>query len=176
MSEPPLEKYREHRLEGIRTFDLYPDKIVIRGLMRLGSNFESTISLSSAQPEIHRIWVRTQYFQLAAAVFLLGILFVFIATQLEKIGSVDSLLVAASYAFPLVGLIAIFLTKRKLEFVRFANNSSIALFDLARSGPDSENFDDFVNVIVKQIAASRQAALLDTAKTLSEAEKARSES
>jgi hypothetical protein len=168
MSDSALAKYREHRLEGVRTYDLYEDKIVIRGSMRVGVNFESNIKLSGVQPEIHRIWMRSQLFTLAVVVFVVGLLFVFIATQLENIRAVDSLIAIASFAFPLIGLVAVLLTMHKLEYVRFANNNSIVVFDLARSGPDSNNFDEFVNKIVKQIEASHQASLSDTSKVLTE--------
>ena len=58
----PLVTYSEQRFDGKRTFQLFPDRVVIRGSEMLASDYEQTVRLSSLKPEFDRTWYRSPSF------------------------------------------------------------------------------------------------------------------
>ncbi|HWG11111.1 MAG TPA: hypothetical protein VN693_06395 [Rhodanobacteraceae bacterium] len=57
-----LATYSEQRLEGSRTFELFQDRVVIKGKQYLGSEFESTVMLEILQPTVNSVRRRSKGF------------------------------------------------------------------------------------------------------------------
>jgi len=53
------------------------------------------------------------------------------------------------------GVMLMLATFRKVEFVRFKNDSGIVILDIARSGKSAAQLDSFVDALTKQIRETR---------------------
>lgn len=150
----PIATYKEVRFDGSRTFTLFPDKLLVRGKTTLHSDFDTTIPLRILDPNFDRMGIRNKSCSVGA--WIATISFVTWTVLVKGFGM--------SFAAPGAGMIAMggvaglllsAATFRKVEFLRFRNQSGLHVLDIARSGKDAEQLDSFVQVLVKQIEASK---------------------
>ena len=149
----PIATYRETRLEGRRTLLLLPDRLNMSSSGIAGET-NLSLDLSTLSPVVGRMRVRSRYFVIGLGVLALALVTVVIGALNIKDGS-------SFIAFPsgiiIVGFIIMAVSFRCTEYARFTSLSGVAVLDIARSGPDSANFDAFVEAVVRQIQANRQA-------------------
>jgi hypothetical protein len=142
-------EYHE-RIIGLirRRFILTPTTMRITGKVR-GNPFDAEIPLDNVVPKSNVIWMRTTYFRLASFmfVFLLVPFLVFLVR-----GAPDTKTLIVSCVGFGVATVCLLATLRRFELRQFANNSGLVVFDIWRSGPDSQRFHDFVNAIETRIS------------------------
>lgn len=146
----PIATYRERRFDGKRTFELFADRVQIRGSTQLSSDFEISVPLKTLNPVPMRLRLRNKAFW-AGAWMLIG----------SVIGS--TVLYSAlhvSYASPAFLLVAVvgaggcalmLATARKVEFASFQSTAGVHVLDIARAGPDAVHLDTFVQLVTASI-------------------------
>lgn len=148
----PVAKYSERRFDGRRTFELYPDAVLVKGSSTFASDFEARVPLASLDANYARLRVRHPACLVGAG----GAIFACVVRELlvgplqlpwfdERSGFATALVVS--------GLVLCLATIRKVEFVRFTTQSGVVALDVARAGPDRAHFDEFVGAVVRQIRA-----------------------
>ena len=152
-----LDTYKEQRFDGNRTFELFEDKVVVRGKTQLQSEFEHIIMLESLVPDFSKIRMRDHGFK--AGIWMMAGAWI-IASLNDTIAKMEFRTVALLWVFGFIGLLLSLCTIRKIEWVAFRSASGIPTLDIARAGKEKDKFDAFVEAIVKQIklAKSSQAA------------------
>lgn len=147
--------YSEQRFEGKRTFQLFPDSIVIRGSETFSAAYEMTVKLESMLPEFDRTWYRSPGFmsglKLAAGSF--------IAVSILHSGfgmSVGTYLGGLASVGVVTGLLLAFATRHKVEYSIFKTQAGVAALSVARSGKQAGDYDVFIGRLVLQIQSCRQ--------------------
>lgn len=141
-------------MEGKRTFDLFADRIFIRGHVILKSSFEVNLPLHVLNPVWSRVRTRNGVFQAGMLFFGVGLL---VTTGLFEMHGPTFFAVMA-LGLGLTGIFMMLVTVRKVEYAAFQNNAGVNVLTLARSGPDAGRFDEFVGLIAEKIAQAKAAA------------------
>lgn len=149
-----LATYSERRTDGRRQFSLFSHEILVVGHRFFGANYEVKIPLKSIEPTVSRIFVRS-------TLFLAGVILaasnVFICVLLLSLMLPWSFLILF-IAFGIVGFWLIGITFKRVEFAQFRSQAGVVVFDVARSGPECQKFDEFVKILIQQIQAAKTAA------------------
>jgi uncharacterized membrane protein YqjE len=150
----PIATYSESRFSGKRDFELYTDKLQIKGKVFLKSDFETLIELNNIKPHFEKIRVREPAFMGGVGMVLAALLIMFILHSVF-----DVLITNKVMGFMIILVVSGFLlcaaTFRKVEFYRFKNLSDTVVLDIARSGKDKNRFDSFVEKIISCINGSK---------------------
>ena len=136
----PVATYREKRFDGQRRFELFADRVLVRGNVSLKSEFETAVPLRSLAPHVTRPRLRNPAFW-GGLWTLLGS--VFLCAVLVGFNAPDFPLVLAGTGV-LSGSALMLATARKVEFASFSSGAGVRVLDVARSGPDARRFDAFV--------------------------------
>lgn len=148
--EEVIAVYREQRFDGKRVFELFHDRVRIRGSRQFSSEFETFVSLAALDPTPMRIRIRHKS-------FWSGLLILLVAFILDCI-------LVSGFHFPpesssvglvgcigMAGVALMLATARKVEFISFSNIAGRPVLDFARSGPDAADLDSFVQLVSKNI-------------------------
>jgi len=150
----PIDTYSEVRFDGKRSFQLFADRVVVRGSVTLTSDFDTSIPLASLQVEPTRLHIRHR-------VFVGGLWIATVSSILVAIlvgGFHFSFLdwpVWLPAGFGVMGLLFMAATVRKVEFVQFKSNAGVTVLDIARSGKDASRFDSFIETLRSQIKKAK---------------------
>lgn len=146
-----IDRYQERRFDGRRTFELYADRVVVKGKQSLGHEFESVVMLSSLQPIVSKVRSRTKGFGQ-------GIAMVLVAVPLLQSGFVTPF----SYWGGLVivlgisGVLLSLATARKIEWAYINTKTGVLALTIARSGKEMTQFESFVQNLIKQVQVVEQ--------------------
>jgi hypothetical protein len=153
----PITCYSETTLTGRRRYELSQDRILIKGSVSGSYDYERTFELTKLNPEYITLRIRPLVTWIALITCIMT-------------GFASLLLV---YEFPIrsaavpgvlgiysgSALIVAIATFRKVEYARFCSDDYRAvLFSIARSGPDKNHFDSFVQALVDRIVMAKHAA------------------
>ena len=151
----PLARYFEQRFDGKRTFELFPDKLQVRGAETLGADYEQTFRLASPQPEVNRMWYRNRSFNAGLWMFVGGgFAFVVLTWGLGR--SFEWFWLGITGCVVLPGLLLAIATCRKVEYAVFRSEAGIEAVSVARSGKEAAAFDAFVKRLAEQIRICEQ--------------------
>jgi len=153
----PIATYSEVRFDGSRTFTLLPDKIVVRGIQSLKSEFETAVELTSLNPRPDRFCVRNASF--TGGMWMTLVSFVAFSILVSGFGiNFAAFAPVLLFCIGLGGVVLMLATFRKVEFVRFKNDGGIVILDLARAGKSAAQLDSFIDALTKQIRITRGMA------------------
>lgn len=142
--------YSEIRFDGSRTFTLFPDRIVVKGKQTFHSDFESNIRLATLDPNYDRVRIRNRIFMAGVWMVIISfITYIILVTGLKIPFTEFSPVIMLSIG--MAGLILSAATYRKVEFLRFKNKAGLTVLDIARSDKHVEEFDSFVDTLIKHI-------------------------
>src|ERR1044072_4108282 len=111
----PLMTYAEQVFDGKRTFQLFPDRVVIKGSQTLSSDYEQTVRLELLRPEFDRIWYRSPGFRSGIKLAIGS--FVVVSVLHSGFGmSVGSYLGGLAAVGVITGLLLTFAARRKVEY------------------------------------------------------------
>jgi len=148
--------YFEKRIDGIRTFILNSDSIRIHGKNYFSLPFDVTFTLNHIDPHMKRLWVRSKFFIAGLCVLTLGLCTTFWLWQLAP----ETTTHWNHFIFLLIGIIpgltVTLACIKRIEFASFKNLQGITVFDIARSGPMKDRFDDVVLAIILAITTSTE--------------------
>ena len=158
MPDAPIATHRDQRFDGKRVFELFPDRICIRGSALLSSEFETSIPLNTLNPNPARIRFRNKAFWSGLWVLLAASIVDTILVSAFHIPRASESVVLIA-VIGMSGLALMLATARKDEFITFATTAGVPVLDFARSGPDAHNLDSFVELLTTNIsnANSRNA-------------------
>ena len=149
--DTPTATFTERRFDGRRQFELYSDRIAISGIASLGARFELNIDLDALVPAPDRLWARSRGFWSG-----IGMLLVFSTIPLGFEAVLSSYWKGLSWVLAAGGLLLALATARRIEWAVFRNSAGIELVTIARSGPDRDNFQRFVDAVRTAIIARRK--------------------
>ena len=147
MADGVLAEYEEIRPQGRRVFVLFDERILVKVDAIGVPKCEITIPFSSVYPEYSKVWMKHPYRNLGLVCFLAGII---IGTLLSAIFEVKFLNVVGIAVFWHIAVVLLFLGRHSIEYAQFRNEQNQVLFDFARSGPQSKEFDEFLIKVQKQ--------------------------
>ena len=149
--------YSEVTLVGKRKYELYSDKIVIRGVGTWSYEFEQTLLLTKISPDYIRLRIRPSVVGISLAIFFL--------TGLASIVLVSEFAIQSRAVPGVLGilsgsaLIVAIATMKRVEYARFCSEGyGSVLLNVARSGPERNRFDSFVQALVTQIEHAKKSA------------------
>lgn len=158
MSDPaPIASFQDRLPGSVRRFVLYPDRLVVSGRLRWSGIFEFPYVLGGIDPAYGIIRSRSAIAGPGALILgtMFGFLFVFglfngrpefFPSGAVAAGTLATLCIAAGIR-----------NARHIERYVFRSTSGVTSFDIARSGPDREQFDGFVQQVVAAIKANHSA-------------------
>jgi hypothetical protein len=151
-----MDTYHETRLEGKRVFTLTDDGVQVSADIVMGSSYETLVKYDQLDPAITVIRQHHKLFPSS----IIGIP-LFAITTFVFVNSFNfSLLDFLPGLFAGLTLLSIFIamiTRKRVEYARFCSISGVPLLDIARAGPDKDNFDGYVKEIRTRIAARQHA-------------------
>jgi hypothetical protein len=149
----PIATYRESRFDRECDFELYPDSIRAAGRTSRGK-FETTITLSTLDPNFDRMWLFSSVFYVCAFLFMVGVVTLLFVVIGRNDGTFDSLSgwIGALTVVSFVGAIA---NARKVELLRFNSDAGVPRLDIARVGKQSKELDRFVSALVERIELAK---------------------
>jgi hypothetical protein len=149
----PIAVYEPRHSSARLRFELYSDSIRAAG-SRAGMEFDTTLPLGRLDPHFERLWLHNLWFfagfyvVMLAAVLLMAI--VVIAEMQDRPGPLTR-----PYALigilGAVGLLLAIANSRKIEHIRFRNDAGIPALDIPRNRGGSEEFGQFVNLVIERI-------------------------
>ena len=148
--------YSEVTLAGKRNYSLYSDKIVIKGVGTGSYEFDQTLLLTKISPEYIRLRIRPTVAWVSLTTFLLTglasiVLVVEFAIQSTAVPGVLGI-------FSVAALTVAIATMKKVEYARFCSEDyGSVLLNVARSGPERNRFDSFVQAVVTQTRMRRKS-------------------
>ena len=151
-----LATYSEQRFDGKRTFTLQPDAVVVSGSATLSAEFQARIPLSSLDPNYSTLRFRNRNFW--TGLWMVVVSFVVCTVLVSGFhmswGTMAPGMVAC---IGMGGFLLCLATARKVEFIRFTTDAGVVLLDLARSGPERDKLDGFVEALIRQIRVVKSA-------------------
>ena len=154
----PLATYSEKQPAIRRSFELFADRIVVKGT-KSGMLFEHPVILTDLRPEPNKMWRRHRHFVIGATMLGLcpiPLLVCAIMPSLDAQRRVIILLLLFGMALLVVGLWICLRTYRMVEFTRFQNQHGLVALDVGDTGPERENYAAFVEALIRAIEASQK--------------------
>ncbi len=152
--DAPLAVYRDRLLQVSREFRLYSDRVVVDARWLGGKRYRNSIPLAGLNPKPtqamirQRLWKRT---------FSIGLLCVAAAVVFNRPGyeSLQPWLINLLYGFAMFCGVLTLVALPKVLFVRFLSRiEKTPGLDIAKAGPEKQNFETFVEAVRRQIRRS----------------------
>ena len=147
--------YFEKKIGCLRQFEIDDKKILIKQKSILDPEIDANIDLSVLKPEPDTIIYKKSRFALVTSLsVIILILFLIIWNDMSllryKAQVFNSL---AVYFLVYIGIL--FTTRKKIEYKAFQNKDEIVIFDIGKIGKYNEEFDEFIQLIIKRIKEIR---------------------
>lgn len=141
-----IARYKEQRFDGMRTFELFLDRVVVRGKHSLGSEFETTLMLATLQPTVSTVRTRTKGFGqgIAGALVAIVLLQGGLVTPQSYWGELDIGMIIS-------GALLALATARKVTWAQFHSRAGVIALTVARAGKQEAGFEPFVQALLGQI-------------------------
>jgi hypothetical protein len=152
----PIVTYNQATLSGKARFELFPDKIVIRGGVSGSYDFEQTLDLKNISAEYIKLRIRPTVAWISLFISIITGFVCFVLIHDFRLPDAIPGTLGIVSASALIVAIA---SMKKVEYASFcSNDSGSVLLNVARSGPEKDQFDGFVNALVKQIDNAKHGA------------------
>jgi hypothetical protein len=155
MTTEPMKTYTERLVQVSRTFQLYPDRVVVHAKWLWRKPFETTVLLSSLKPDCGYLHIRYRLFKQGLLVLVIGMAVALLCRQTD--GSLLYKVVeAGGWVIASLGFAVAAVTYQRVVFARFPPREGRGGLDIARSGPDRGEFEAFVKLVQRQIGRQRR--------------------
>jgi hypothetical protein len=148
--------YQETTLFGQRKYELHPDKIVIAGRATGSYDYKQTLVLSKISPDYIRIRIRPNVAWVSLTIALL--------TGLVSVVLVEEFAIRSAAVPGVLGIFSVsafvvaLATMKRIEYARFCSEGyGSVLLNVARSGPEENQFESFVQKLVSQIQRAKES-------------------
>jgi hypothetical protein len=152
-----IAKYREVTLFGKRNYELHSDKIVVVGAGMGSYEFEQTLLLTKISPNYIRLRIRPSIAWISLTISIVtGLLSVVLVREFAiRSAAIPGVL----GIFSCSALIVAIATMKRVEYARFCSDGyGSMLLNVARSGPERNQFENFVQKLVSQIEPAKKLA------------------
>lgn len=143
--------YIEKTLGFFRQFEIDDEKINIKRKSILDPEFDVDIDLSVLKPKPDTIiYKKTRFVLVTSLAIIIPILFSLMWNDIRFVRYEAEVV----FAFPVYFLAYIgilFKTRKKMEYKVFPNKDEIIIFDIGKVGKYKEEFDEFIQLIIKKI-------------------------
>lgn len=149
--------YSEVTLFGKRQYELHSDEILIKGAGSWSYDFEQTLPLTKISPDYIRLRIRPNVAWISLTLSLItGLLSVVLVRDFAiRSAAVPGVL----GIFSASALIVAIATIKRVEYARFCSDGyGGVVLNVARSGPERNQFDSFVRKLVSQIELAQKRA------------------
>ncbi len=149
----PIDSYREKGFFGSRRMELFEDRVVVTGYNAFVSDYQLIVPLATLEPTVNHLGIHEQ-------IRLIGIV-VFVGGGLGALSWGGHPPIYAHAGFWVCGLFSLFgfylllRSFRRIEAAAFFTSAGIHRLTIARIGPDTARFQNFVERIASQIALCR---------------------
>ncbi|MDQ2920734.1 MAG: hypothetical protein M3R52_03835 [Acidobacteriota bacterium] len=151
----PIATYSEATLSGKQKYELYPDKILIKGAVSGSYDFERSFALNKISTDFITLRIRPIVAWIALITSILTGFASFVLVY--EIGVSSRALPGVLGIYSGAALIVAIATIKKVEYSRFCSDDyRTVLLSIARSGPDKNQFDSFVQALVNQIREAKE--------------------
>lgn len=148
MNQEPLAIYRERLLQVRRVLALYPDRIEVQAKWLGGGRFSYTVRLSDLRAKPTEARIRQRIWRKGLIVAMLAAAAAVVVQRYAHWGQTAMyILWSIAVAAGIFTLIA----WKKVQFMRFTQHDGKPGLDIARSGPDADRFDQFIEQVRQQI-------------------------
>lgn len=161
MPVEPIATFAELTFFDKRWLTLHADRVFVRRKLSNGTETEGTVYLDRLNPEAGRGKVKSPLFMPAFWVFAFGMILLLVSKQNELHGMwakplrpIEWLAMACLFG----GIVGLLATLRSIEFCHFTNRDGIVVLSVRRLGSDSTKYEEFIDVLVRQIQTARQQA------------------
>lgn len=146
-----ITKYTENTFAHQRQYELYADTIQASG-WSIGRDFNITIPLKNLTSHFQRL---RAYNQLYSIGMLLSVVGTFIAFVFFTIGISALIHINPGIMSAIVGLLLMAFNMKKVESITFFSEAGFPLLTITRIGRQSEEFEQFISILVSQIQSSK---------------------
>jgi hypothetical protein len=158
-----IAKYREVTLFGKRNYELHSDKIVVVGAGMGSYELEQTILLIKISPNSIRTRIRPSIAWISLTISILtGLLSVVLVREFAiRSAAVPGVL----GIFSCSALIVAIATMKRVEYATFCSDDGCGniLLNVGRSGPERNQFENFVQKLVSQIESAKDVVSMKNA-------------
>jgi hypothetical protein len=146
--------YIEKKIGFLRRFEIDDEKICIKQKDMCGPKIDSSIILSVLKPEPDTISF-TKY-RFGTVVSLSIIIFILFSILWDDFSFLryKAPVILACVIYILVCIGILFKTGKKIEYKDFMNKDEIIIFDVGKFGKYENDFDEFIQLVIKRIKES----------------------
>jgi hypothetical protein len=157
--EEPLARYYEVRPSARRRFELFSDRVVVKGKTTRVETL-ITIKLADLRPEPNILRIRPKEFGLGLLMLVASVGLGFVGIRAMGVGAPaedkNIMLLCLAGGCLFVSLVVLGKTYRKIEYIQFVSYHGTPLLDVADAGPERSNFRAFVETLIGQIRANQK--------------------
>jgi hypothetical protein len=150
-----IAEYRDSSPGLRRSFELYPDKIVVKGRRSGGDDFVMALPLQALVPEYSTFRIRSPHSRRAFIVFCVSLAFLW-ALSMPPPDRFSTLFLVAFAGLGATCLVASIYHLPRYKIYRFLNKDGVFVFDVIESKSDKERCLEFVETISEAIRRAKE--------------------
>jgi hypothetical protein len=161
MPVEPIATFAELTFFDKRWLTLFADRVFVQRKLSNGTETEGTVYLDRINPEAGRGKQKSPWFVPATWIMMFGMILLFVSKQNElhsmwakPLRPIEWIALACLFG----GIGVLLATLRSIEFCHFTNRDGIVVLSVRRLGSDSAKYEEFIDVLIRQIQAARQQA------------------
>lgn len=143
--------YVEEKAGFSRRFEIDDEKLQIKSKDICGPEIDSSIDLSVLKPEPDTISFTKYRFGIVASLSVIILILVAILWDDINFLRYKAQVIIAFAIYFLVCIGILFKTRKKIEYKDFMNKDEIIIFDVGKYGKHENDFDEFIQLIIKKI-------------------------
>ncbi len=151
----PIDSYQEKGFFGCRRVELFDDRVVVSGYHAFTNDFKLTVPLATLEPTVGQLGIHEQIRLFGIVIFICG------GIGASAWGGHPSIYANPGFwvcgLFSVFGLYLLLRSFRRIEAAAFFTSGGVHRLTIAKIGPDTGRFQDFVERIASQIALCRSA-------------------
>jgi Ca2+/Na+ antiporter len=146
--------YVEKKVGFDRQFEIDDKKINIKQKSVLDPEIDANIDLSVLKPEPETILYTQVRFALVTSLFIIFLILFSIIWNNISFLRWGPKVYAFAFCF-LAYIVILFKTRKKIEYKNFKNKDEIVIFDVGKVGKYKKEYDEFIQLIIKEIKEIR---------------------
>jgi len=140
--------YIEKKIGFIRKYEIDDQKLKITEKSIFGPDIYMNIDMKVLKPVPDTLFYKK--FRFVQVTFLFFILFFIIFYEISIL-KYEKIVYTALLIYPFLYIGMLFTTRKKVKYKRFMNHDEVILLDIGKFGKHSEEFDEFIELILTKI-------------------------
>jgi hypothetical protein len=147
--------YIEKKIGHFRLFEIDDEKIHIKQKSICDPEVDAIIDLSVLKPEPDTISYTKYKFVIVASLSVIFLILFSIIWDDFSFLRYKTLIIIAFAIYFFVCISILYKTRKKIEYKDFINKDEISIFDIGKFGEYKNDFDDFIQLIIRKIKENR---------------------